>query len=240
MRATTGLVMRPLFGTSVLLTQAERGRSRRPWRGRAVRVEVGGSGVEREPRSWLVQKLLSVDVGAAEPRVQLVGCDVLTIRAVTAAPQLGPLSEVPGVPETALEPELLARLPQTAPPAPWDLALQALVWFGPPGRAAAPVLPIALRANARVVARGGGLVRYLETPGRQPRRGTRRRGPLAPPRGGKRRPAEGVTVRHARGCGTQERGRCRCAPAYQAQVFSRRHTCDLAPESTAISVWTRD
>lgn len=83
---------------------------------------------------------------------------------VTASPQLGPLSEVPGVPETALDPELLGRLPQTAPPAPWDLALQALVWFCPPGRAAAPVLPIARRASAHVVARGGGLVRYLETP----------------------------------------------------------------------------
>ncbi len=38
----------------------------------------------------------------------------------------------------------------------------------------------------------------------------------------KRRPAEGITVRHALHCGAQDGGRCRCQPAYQAQVFSPR------------------
>ncbi len=38
----------------------------------------------------------------------------------------------------------------------------------------------------------------------------------------KRRPAEGVTIRHASGCGASDAGRCRCRPAYQAQVFSPR------------------
>ena len=38
----------------------------------------------------------------------------------------------------------------------------------------------------------------------------------------KRRPAEGITIRHARGCGAQDAGSCRCAPAFQAQVFSPR------------------
>ena len=37
----------------------------------------------------------------------------------------------------------------------------------------------------------------------------------------KRRP-EGVTVRHGRGCAARQGGRCRCRPAYQAQVFSPR------------------
>src|SRR5215210_2577898 len=36
-----------------------------------------------------------------------------------------------------------------------------------------------------------------------------------------RRP-EGVTVRHGRHCGASGGGRCRCRPAYQAQVFSPR------------------
>jgi integrase len=36
-----------------------------------------------------------------------------------------------------------------------------------------------------------------------------------------RRP-EGVTVRHGRGCASADGGRCRCQPAYQAQVFSPR------------------
>ena len=36
-----------------------------------------------------------------------------------------------------------------------------------------------------------------------------------------RRP-EGVTVRHGRHCGASGGGRCRCQPAYQAQVFSAR------------------
>ena len=37
-----------------------------------------------------------------------------------------------------------------------------------------------------------------------------------------RRRPEGVTVRHGRGCPAREGGRCRCRPAYQAQVFSPR------------------
>ncbi len=38
----------------------------------------------------------------------------------------------------------------------------------------------------------------------------------------KRRPPEGITIRHALHCGAQEGGRCRCQPAYQGQVFSPR------------------
>ena len=38
----------------------------------------------------------------------------------------------------------------------------------------------------------------------------------------KRRPAEGITIRHARHCSADEARRCTCQPAYQAQVFSPR------------------
>ncbi len=93
----------------------------------------------------------------------LDGCGP-TIRAMTAPAEPSALGEVPGVPETALEPELLGRLPQAAPAAPWDLRLQALVWFGRPGPGATGVLPRPLRADTRVLARGGGLIRYLDTP----------------------------------------------------------------------------
>ncbi len=38
----------------------------------------------------------------------------------------------------------------------------------------------------------------------------------------KRRPPEGITIRHARRCGASDASSCRCQPAYQAQVFSPR------------------
>ena len=47
--------------------------------------------------------------------------------------------------------------------------------------------------------------------------GSRRPGPAT-----KRRRPEGITVRHARRCAAEDGGRCRCQPAYQAQVFSPR------------------
>lgn len=79
-------------------------------------------------------------------------------------PQLSWLGEVPGVPETALDPGLLGRLPESAPAAPWDLTMQALVWFGRRAQGGTRVLPAPLRADTRALARGGGLVRYLDTP----------------------------------------------------------------------------
>src|SRR3954468_21045005 len=36
------------------------------------------------------------------------------------------------------------------------------------------------------------------------------------------RRAEGIVVRHSRGCGTRGGGRCSCTPAYQAQVWAAR------------------
>jgi hypothetical protein len=73
------------------------------------------------------------------------------------------LTGVPGVPETALSDELLARLPDNLAPAPWDVRCTGLVWTGRGGRAARAAFAPALRdSSAR--ASVGGFVRYSETP----------------------------------------------------------------------------
>lgn len=74
------------------------------------------------------------------------------------------LTAVPGVPETALGAEDAAVLAEAAPPAPWRLELGAVIWLSWPGRGAARDLSPALRAGARVLLAGGGLVRYADTP----------------------------------------------------------------------------
>lgn len=73
------------------------------------------------------------------------------------------LTGVPGVPETAISDELLARLPANLAPAPWDARCSGLVWTGRGGRAAREAFPPALRGS-RAVASVGGFVRYAETP----------------------------------------------------------------------------
>jgi Acetoacetate decarboxylase (ADC) len=73
------------------------------------------------------------------------------------------LTAVPGLPETALASELADRLPERVPPAPWRLRSDAVVWLARPGARASAGLPEAVSA-ARLVASGGGLVRYAETP----------------------------------------------------------------------------
>jgi integrase len=57
-----------------------------------------------------------------------------------------------------------------------------------------------------------------------------------------RRP-EGVTVRHGRGCASADGGRCRCQPAYQAQVFSphdRRMIRTTFPSLAEARAWRAD
>ncbi len=59
----------------------------------------------------------------------------------------------------------------------------------------------------------------------------------------KRRNAEGITVRHARGCAASDAGRCRCRPAYQAQVFSPRDRRTIRKSFQTISearAWRSD
>lgn len=73
------------------------------------------------------------------------------------------ITGVPGVPETALSDELLARLPENLAPAPWDARCSGLVWSGRGGSAARQALPPALRGS-RARASVGGFVRYAYTP----------------------------------------------------------------------------
>ena len=73
------------------------------------------------------------------------------------------ITGVPGVPETALSDDLLARLPYNLAPAPWDVQCAGLVWHGRGGRAARGAFAPALR-NSRALASIGGFVRYSDTP----------------------------------------------------------------------------
>lgn len=73
------------------------------------------------------------------------------------------ITGVPGVPETALAEDLIARLPENLAPAPWDARCSGLVWHGRGGRSARTAFAPALR-NSRALASIGGFVRYAETP----------------------------------------------------------------------------
>jgi hypothetical protein len=73
------------------------------------------------------------------------------------------ITGVPGVPETALSAELLARLPANLAPAPWDVHCTGLVWQGRGGRSVRDALAPALRGS-RALASIGGFVRYSSTP----------------------------------------------------------------------------
>jgi hypothetical protein len=73
------------------------------------------------------------------------------------------LAGVPGVPETVLGAALLARLPASSAPAPWEVSCQAVVWFHRPGPGARDALAPALR-GARPLLVAGALVRYVTTP----------------------------------------------------------------------------
>jgi hypothetical protein len=72
------------------------------------------------------------------------------------------LTAVPGVPETSLGPEVADALPDSAPPAPWELELEALLWLGRPARHAGAV-PVSL-GSTRPLVGCGGLIRYASTP----------------------------------------------------------------------------
>jgi integrase len=54
---------------------------------------------------------------------------------------------------------------------------------------------------------------------------------------------EGITVRHGRSCPARDGGRCRCAPSYQAQVWSARDKKRLSrsfPTLAAAKAWRHD
>jgi hypothetical protein len=70
---------------------------------------------------------------------------------------------VGGVPESSLAPEDAARLPPTAPPAPWTCDLRAVVWWHRATGAAAEQVPPALRRRVVPVTLAA-FVRYADTP----------------------------------------------------------------------------
>ena len=67
------------------------------------------------------------------------------------------LLELPAVPESALPAALLAQLPASTPPPPWDCRVRAVVWLqrgAPPEVDGPPVLPLTV----------GAVVEYLDSP----------------------------------------------------------------------------
>jgi hypothetical protein len=77
------------------------------------------------------------------------------------------LASVPGTPETELTPDILARLPADAPPAPWRAGARTITWWARPDRAASAaardLLPHAL-SDSTPLATIGTLVSYTHTP----------------------------------------------------------------------------
>ncbi|RJQ75770.1 hypothetical protein D5S17_20435 [Pseudonocardiaceae bacterium YIM PH 21723] len=72
------------------------------------------------------------------------------------------LLRVPGVPETAVAPEVLAQLPTEVPPAPWRCRGSAVLWLSRGGAAASAALPDGIRTRGLFAA--GGFIRYTDTP----------------------------------------------------------------------------
>src|SRR2546430_318858 len=55
--------------------------------------------------------------------------------------------------------------------------------------------------------------------------------------------ATGITVRHARSCGSRTGARCSCKPTYQAKVWSARDQTPIRktfPTITAAKAWRQD
>jgi hypothetical protein len=73
------------------------------------------------------------------------------------------LTGVPGVPETALLDELVARLPLNLSEAPWECVCESVIWVGRGGRAARQAMAPGLRGS-RALGVVGGFVRYQDTP----------------------------------------------------------------------------
>ena len=72
------------------------------------------------------------------------------------------VAEVRGIRGTELPAEVIARLPPTAPPAPWRLRGSALVWVGPAPDDAGAALQRGI--TGRPLAVGGMFVSYEQTP----------------------------------------------------------------------------
>ena len=70
--------------------------------------------------------------------------------------------EVPGIRGTELAPEIVERLPVSAPPAPWRLRASGCLWVAPAPRCAGAALQKGIAG--RPLAVGGMFVAYEETP----------------------------------------------------------------------------
>jgi len=71
---------------------------------------------------------------------------------------------VPGVAECTLDETTLADLPANDAPAPWDVELSGVVWWGRGGRRARAATGRPAHDRARAVAVIGGIVSYSRTP----------------------------------------------------------------------------
>ena len=71
------------------------------------------------------------------------------------------LADLPGVPESALPPDLLAQLPESTSPAPWHCRVRAVVWVQ---KATAPLPSGSPYAGQVLPLTFGAVVDYLETP----------------------------------------------------------------------------
>ncbi len=81
----------------------------------------------------------------------------------TAIPP-GALRRLPGVPESRLDSETTAQLPQATPPPPWEAAVDAVLWVQHAARGVDATLPPGLRPRRGLRVGIGGFVRYRDTP----------------------------------------------------------------------------
>src|SRR3954451_17165616 len=71
---------------------------------------------------------------------------------------------VPGVAECTLDDATLAGLPANDAPAPWDVDLTGVVWWGRGGHAARSATGLPAHDRAKAVTVIGGIVSYSRTP----------------------------------------------------------------------------
>jgi membrane protein DedA with SNARE-associated domain len=85
-------------------------------------------------------------------------------RAAGSLSRVATAHDIPGAPESGLAPTVAERLPADAPPAPWDAALDAVIWMHRATPAAAEQLPTGVRGRRAVPWTLGAAIRYAETP----------------------------------------------------------------------------
>ena len=78
--------------------------------------------------------------------------------------QLIDLRAIRGVSECDLTDEIVAQLPSSAPPAPWEATCTAVLWGGRAPRTAAEAAGIEVVGSGKTVAVIGGFVSYSSTP----------------------------------------------------------------------------